>query len=78
MEIADLVLIPCRPSALDLAAIQTNAKLVAGYGTSFCLVIIPRPTRREGRKHIADFFFPPKYCWRCIYSHGARVAACRR
>ena len=27
-EIADLVLIPCRPSAFDLAAIQTSAKLV--------------------------------------------------
>ena len=27
-EIADLVLIPCRPSAFDLAAIQTTAKLV--------------------------------------------------
>ncbi len=28
MEIADLVLIPCRPSAFDLAATQTSAKLV--------------------------------------------------
>ncbi len=28
MELADLVLIPCRPSAFDLAAIQTTAKLV--------------------------------------------------
>ena len=28
VEIADLVLIPCRPSAFDLAAIQTSAKLV--------------------------------------------------
>lgn len=28
MEIADLVLVPCRPSAFDLAAIQTTAKLV--------------------------------------------------
>lgn len=28
VEIADLVLIPCRPSAFDLAAIQTTAKLV--------------------------------------------------
>lgn len=27
-EVADLVLIPCRPSAFDLAAIQTSAKLV--------------------------------------------------
>jgi chromosome partitioning protein len=27
-EVADLVLIPCRPSAFDLAAIQTTAKLV--------------------------------------------------
>lgn len=27
-EIADLVLIPCRPSAFDLSAIQTTAKLV--------------------------------------------------
>ena len=28
VEVADLVLIPCRPSAFDLAAIQTSAKLV--------------------------------------------------
>lgn len=28
VEIADLVLIPCRPSAFDLAAIQTSARLV--------------------------------------------------
>lgn len=27
-ELADLVLVPCRPSAFDLAAIQTTAKLV--------------------------------------------------
>jgi chromosome partitioning protein len=28
VEVSDLVLIPCRPSAFDLAAIQTTAKLV--------------------------------------------------
>ena len=28
VEVADLVLIPCRPSAFDLAAIQTTVKLV--------------------------------------------------
>ncbi len=28
VEVADLVLIPCRPSAFDLAAVQTTAKLV--------------------------------------------------
>jgi chromosome partitioning protein len=28
VEVADLVLIPCRPSAFDLSAIQTTAKLV--------------------------------------------------
>lgn len=28
IEVADLVLIPCRPSAFDLAAIQTTARLV--------------------------------------------------
>ena len=28
VELADLVLIPCRPSAFDLSAIQTSAKLV--------------------------------------------------
>ena len=28
VEVADLVLIPCRPSAFDLAAIQTTAKLL--------------------------------------------------
>ena len=28
VEVADLILIPCRPSAFDLSAIQTTAKLV--------------------------------------------------
>ena len=28
MEVADLVLIPCRPSAFDLATIRTTARLV--------------------------------------------------
>ena len=31
MEAADLVLIPCRPSAFDLAAIQTTARLVQTF-----------------------------------------------
>ena len=31
MEAADLVLIPCRPSAFDLAAIQTTARLVQSF-----------------------------------------------
>ncbi len=31
MEAADLVLIPCRPSAFDLAAIQTTAQLVKSF-----------------------------------------------
>jgi chromosome partitioning protein len=31
MQIADLILIPCRPSAFDLAAIQTTARLVTMF-----------------------------------------------
>src|SRR3546814_9096047 len=45
VEAADLVLIPCRPSAFDLAAIKTTASLVKMRGkTAFVIFKAGRPT----------------------------------
>ena len=43
MEVADLVLIPCRPSAFDLAAIKTTARLVQLLGKPAYVVFTAGP-----------------------------------
>jgi chromosome partitioning protein len=43
VEVADLVLIPCRPSAFDLVAIQTSAKLVQLLNKPAYVVFIAGP-----------------------------------
>jgi chromosome partitioning protein len=45
VEAADLVLIPCRPSAFDLAAIRTTGKLVKLYGKPAFLLFTAGPAR---------------------------------
>ncbi|MBN8502449.1 MAG: AAA family ATPase [Sphingomonadales bacterium] len=45
VEAADLVLIPCRPSAFDLAAIRTTGQLVKHYGKSAFLLFTAGPAR---------------------------------
>jgi chromosome partitioning protein len=47
MEAADLVLIPCRPSAFDLAAIRTSAKLVQLLAKPAWVVFIAGPPHAE-------------------------------
>ena len=42
-EAADLVLVPCRPSAFDLAAVRTTAQLVALYGKPAWLAFTAGP-----------------------------------
>lgn len=43
VEVADLVLIPCRPSAFDLAAIKTTISLVRLYGKPAVVVFTAGP-----------------------------------
>lgn len=45
VEAADLVLIPCRPSAFDLAAIRTTGQLVKLLGRPAALVFTAGPSR---------------------------------
>ena len=45
VEVADLVLIPCRPSAFDLAAIKTTVSLVCLYGKPAYVVFTAGPPR---------------------------------
>jgi chromosome partitioning protein len=45
VEIADMVLIPCRPSAFDLAAIRTTGQLVKLHGKPAALVFTAGPAR---------------------------------
>jgi chromosome partitioning protein len=45
VEAADLVLIPCRPSAFDLAAIRTTGQLVKLLGKPAALVFTAGPAR---------------------------------
>ena len=45
VEAADLVLIPCRPSAFDLAAIKTTGQLVKLLGKPAALVFMAGPAR---------------------------------
>jgi chromosome partitioning protein len=45
VEAADLVLIPCRPSAFDLAAIRTTGQLVKLHGKPAALLFTAGPAR---------------------------------
>jgi chromosome partitioning protein len=45
VEAADMVLIPCRPSAFDLAAIRTTGQLVKLHGKLAALVFTAGPVR---------------------------------
>ena len=44
VDVADLVLIPCRPSAFDLAAIKTTVQLVRVLGKPAAVVFTAGPT----------------------------------
>jgi chromosome partitioning protein len=45
VEAADIVLIPCRPSAFDLAAIRTTGQLVKLHGNPAALLFTAGPAR---------------------------------
>jgi chromosome partitioning protein len=45
VEAADMVLIPCRPSAFDLAAIRTTGQLIKLHGKPAALVFTAGPAR---------------------------------
>lgn len=45
VEVADMVLIPCRPSAFDLAAIRTTGQLIKLHGKSAALLFTAGPVR---------------------------------
>ncbi len=60
-KLADLVLIPCRPRAFDLAAIEATAELVKASGTSALVVFNAGPPTapliyREARELISSQF----------------------
>ena len=44
VDVADLVLIPCRPSAFDLAAIKTTVQLIKALGKPAAVVFTAGPT----------------------------------
>lgn len=60
VEVADLVLIPCRPSAFDLAAVQTTASLVRMRGKpAFVIFTAGSPTaprlHQEAAQVVQDY-----------------------
>lgn len=64
VEVADLVLIPCRPSAFDLSAIQTTAKLVQLLRKPAFVVFVAGPPNapriyQEAGELVDGFGTPP-------------------
>jgi chromosome partitioning protein len=59
---ADLVLIPCRPTAFDLAAAEQAARIVKAAGTRAMFVLSACPVRApeigETRKALSDYGLP--------------------
>lgn len=60
-KLADLILVPCRPKAFDLAAIEASAELVGGGGKPAFVVFMAGPPRapliyREARELITGAF----------------------
>lgn len=63
-KIADLVIIPCRPQAFDLAAVQTTAELVRSSGKRAYVVFVGGPIKasniyREAQEHIESHIGVP-------------------
>ena len=79
VEAADLVLIPCRPSAFDLAAIQTTASLVQRHGKpAFVIFTAGSPTAprmyEEAAQLVADYGLeacPHHIADRAAFRHAA-------
>jgi chromosome partitioning protein len=63
-RLADLILVPCRPRAFDLAAIETTAELVKASGKTAFVVMMAGPPKapliyREASELIASSFGLP-------------------
>jgi chromosome partitioning protein len=76
-ELADLVLIPCRPSAFDLKAIRTTLDLVEATRTSAFVVLNAAPIRsravdeaRDVVTGLAGKVAPVVICQRAAYGHS--------
>jgi chromosome partitioning protein len=76
-ELADLVLIPCRPSAFDLKAIRTTLDLVDATRTPAFVLLNAAPIRsravEEAREVIAGMggkVAPVVICQRAAYGHS--------
>jgi chromosome partitioning protein len=76
-ELADLVLIPCRPSAFDLKAIRTTLDLVEATRTPAFVVLNAAPIRsravdeaRDVVTGLAGKVAPVVICQRAAYGHS--------
>ncbi len=65
VDVADLVLIPCRPSAFDLAAIRATVQLVKVLGKPAAVIFTAGPTHA-----------PRLYQEATEFIHGAGVPVC--
>jgi len=79
-ELADLVLIPCRPSAFDLKAIRTTLDLVEATRTPAFVVLNAAPIRsravdeaRDVVTGLAGKVAPVVICQRAAYGHSVIV-----
>jgi chromosome partitioning protein len=83
VEVADLVLIPCRPSAFDLAAIQTSARLAQLLRKPAFVVFTAGPPNAarvyaEAGELVAGFGAPPCPMLlpdRAAYRHASAAGA---
>jgi len=76
-ELADLVLIPCRPSAFDLKAIRTTIDLVEATRTPAFVVLNAAPVRSRAVEEARDVVVgmganvaPVVICQRAAYGHS--------
>ena len=76
-ELADLVLIPCRPSAFDLKAIRTTLDLVEATRTPAFVVLNAAPSRSRSVDEARDVVLgmgakvaPIVICQRAAYGHS--------
>jgi chromosome partitioning protein len=77
VELADLVLIPCRPSAFDLKAIRTTLDLVEATRTPAYVVLNAAPIRSRAVDEARDVVTglegrvaPVVICQRAAYGHS--------
>lgn len=86
-KLADLILVPCRPQAFDLAAIETTAGLVTATGKPAFVVFVGGPPRApatyreaaeliEGTQDVPGFGLavaPAMLAQRAVYHHSTAL-----